>query len=317
MPASAKKRLQLNSDQLHSRLKLRSQISETKLRKKHPIADQFFNSVGLSPGRIRHHATNLLASGALAGTLLLSTPRAIGQQSPNVGNVGGQTVTVTASETLQHELAKRYKTILPPAGNWRLTEGQEQKLSDETKNTFGVDARAQLDGNHLPNVYGRMGAEQHLPRYPGDSVYDHGDFLDKGATPGLGAWGYFSNSKEQLTGDMIDEEKYYVAVPTLYLPDWDTKQPYLKDWYKYRRVLVVNPDNGKSIVCDIADSGPSWWTGKQFGGSPEVLAYLGIDYGMQNHPVVMLFLNDPNNEIPLGPLEYNIEKHKAEMTFKS
>ncbi len=36
-------------------------------------------------------------------------------------------------------------------------------------------------------------------------------------------------------------------------------------------MLVVNPENGKAIVADIADSGPSPWTGKHFGGSPAVM----------------------------------------------
>jgi len=33
--------------------------------------------------------------------------------------------------------------------------------------------------------------------------------------------------------------------------------------------------NGNAVVADIADSGPAAFTGKQFGGSPAVMNYLG------------------------------------------
>jgi hypothetical protein len=38
------------------------------------------------------------------------------------------------------------------------------------------------------------------------------------------------------------------------------------------------------------------------------MAYLNMKDGRQKGPVVMFFLNDPDNTIPLGPVEYNIEK---------
>ena len=98
-----------------------------------------------------------------------------------------------------------------------------------------------------------------------------------------------SNSKDELTNDLILKEKYYVAVQTLYLPDWEKRLSYLRDWYKYRKVLVVNPVNGKTVVADVADSGPADWTGKQFGGSPEAMAYLGLNVGMQKGPVIVFF----------------------------
>ncbi len=66
---------------------------------------------------------------------------------------------------------------------------------------------------------------------------------------------------------------------------------YLREWYKYRKVLVVNPDNGKTIVAVIADAGPAAFTGKHFGGSPEVMAYLGFNVGMQKGPVVLFFVD--------------------------
>lgn len=275
----------LDSSVLVQRLKLRNIASERKLLESHATAREFFKKVGLRPGKIRAHAVRLLTSGALAGTLLLSVP-------PPVPFIPSPPQQQTAN----------IKTLLPEVGHWELTADQENAISQKIKDTYGITATPILDGNRLPNSYGRMGAEQHLPRYPGDTAAAHDNFIDKGITPGLGGWGYVTD---------FDVEKYYVAVPVMYLPDWKDRLDYYIKWYKYRRVVIINPANGKAEVAAVADAGPAAFTGKHFGGSPEVMADLGINYGMQNHPVIMFFLDDPNHEIPLGPLEYNVSKVKS------
>lgn len=163
-----------------------------------------------------------------------------------------------------------------------------------------------MEGEHLNTTYGLIGAEQHLMRYPGDTMTTHPKVPqdDEGMAPGRGAWGYFAKSKEQLTNDLIEKEKWYAVVQTLYLPDWNTRTKYLRDWYQYRKVLIVNTDNGNAVVADIADSGPALWTGKSFGGSPEVMNYLGGPR-YKKGPVVLFFIDDPENKVPLGPIEYN------------
>jgi hypothetical protein len=87
------------------------------------------------------------------------------------------------------------------------------------------------------------------------------------------------------------------------LPDWDKRQPYLRDWYKYRKVLVINPANGKSVIAVVADAGPANWTGKSFGASPEIMAYLNMKDGAQRGPAILLFVDDKDNTMPLGPVE--------------
>ena len=56
------------------------------------------------------------------------------------------------------------------------------------------------------------------------------------------------------------------------------------------------------MVAVLGDSGPAPWTGKQFGGSPEVMAALGFLPRETKGKVVVLYLDDPGNSIPLGPL---------------
>ena len=145
-----------------------------------------------------------------------------------------------------------------------------------------------------------------MRRFPGDTLGQHGEGINlkEGIAPGLGAWGYFAQSKDKLTPALEETERWYAVVQTLYLPDWNTRQPHLRNWYKYRKVLIVNRKNGNAVVASIADSGPAAWTGKHFGGSPEVMYYLGGPR-YKKGAVVLFFIDDPENKVSLGPVDYN------------
>ncbi|MCL4397732.1 hypothetical protein M1403_01750 [Patescibacteria group bacterium] len=278
---------QLNTDLLRSRLKLKSLQAEKQLAAHHPVISQF-----------KTHAANLLTSGALASTLLVSAHAGMPAQAATA--LSEHTLSITIPQDLSNQLKNLLASAIPKEIR-TLNPDEEDKVSAMLEKVYGIKAKASLDGNKLNDDYGRMGAEQHLPRWPGDTAAAHGEFVNKGITPGLGGWGYVEDA---------ETEKWYVAVQTLYLPNWSTDTKKLSDWYKFRRVVVINPVNGKVVVAAVADAGPSIWTGKKFGGSPEVMAYLGINYGMQNHPVILFFLDDPEKKIPLGPVEYNINDEK-------
>ena len=267
----------MNTDLLRAKLKLKSFQAKNQLLSHHP------------------HVAKLLAAGATAGSLLLSpAPPVLHAALPSVSeNLSA------APFDLQQNIRDRLKQVLPEKVG-PLTDDQESQITDLLHDVFGIHALGGLEGNHLNQTYGLIGAEQHLMRYPGDVV--------ENMAPGKGAWGYFAYSKAELTPDLIEKEKYYVAVQTLYLPDWNTRLPYLRDWYKHRKVILVNPKNGKAITAVVGDSGPAAWTGKHFGGSPEVMDYLVMKDGKQKGPVVLFFVDDPENKVPLGPLEYNLEK---------
>lgn len=282
-------------------------IAEKRFIRRHPHAHVFLKSRGVSPGTLREKAHKLLSTGALTGALILSAP----QLSHHVDR-GTQ---VLSPYELSAEISTKLSSLLPTSGN-TLTSQQEKNLSALFEKLFGIDAKAELDGNRLNHSFGYIGAEQHLPRFPGDSIYQHDAIQQAGITPGRGAWGYFAPSKETLTQDLIQKEKYYVAVQTLYLPDWNTRHKELGQWYKHRKVLVVNPKNGKAVVAIIADAGPANFTGKQFGGSPEVMDYLQMKDGRQKGTVVLFFVNDPENNVGLGPLEYNVAREGAPLAFK-
>ncbi len=191
-----------------------------------------------------------------------------------------------------------------------LTPEQEDRITGILSARFGFSVVADVNGIHLNQNYGYIGEEQHLARYPGDSMStmftseaDAQKYYGSGMAPGLGAWGYFADSAASMTSLDVQREKWYIAVPTFLSPGYNEHVIVYNNFFKYRKMLVVNPQNGKALVADIADSGPSPWTGKQLGGSPEVMSYLDRQDGAEKGPVLYFFINGSGENIPLGPIE--------------
>jgi hypothetical protein len=286
----------LNTSKLRDALQAHADLSDKAFRKKQPLASAWFEKRSIKPSHIRHHAARLTSAAALAGAMLLNSP-----MLTNVSSFANQNIASLPTDQQQNLFTANIKALLP-SGVHPLSADEEAALSKLIDVFWGIHAYGELEGEHLNTTYGYMGAEQHLPRFPGDSVDQHDEYQQSGITPGKGAWGYFANSRDALTEDLIQKEKYYVAVQTLYLPDWQERHPYLREWYKYRKVVVINPANGKTIIADIADAGPGKFTGKHFGASPEVMAYLEMKDGAQKGPALLFFVDDKDNAIPLGPV---------------
>jgi len=278
----------IDTEYLRNKLKLKSLEAKKTFSEKYPHAQKFFQDRGIDLAKIRQHSAKVISAGALTGTLLLSPPVGVDIKRP-------VEIVKKVDEPLQETFISLLKSSLPQRVG-PLTRSQEKSLEQVFQEIVGVRARATLEGEHLNTTYGFIGAEQHLKRFEGDSMRAHPRVLedDEGMAPGRGAWGY-------VPGEV---EKWYAVVQTLYLPDWSARQPYLRDWYKHRKVLIVNTSNGNAVVAAIADSGPAAWTGKHFGGSPEVMNYLGGPR-YKKGPVVMFFVDDPENRVKLGPVDYN------------
>jgi hypothetical protein len=286
-------------------LKLKSIETQKSFKENFPEAHQFLLEKGVELGKIRQHSAKLISAGALTGTLLLSPPTgasSLPTPSDIVHNLS-ETEGRDANVVPQKEFINSLRNLLPKEVR-PLARDEEKRLEIVVKNILDVNAKATLEGEHLNTIYGYIGAEQHLKKYPGDILENHGPYYKEGIAPGLGAWGYFSKSKAETNSFIIETEKWYSVVQTLYLPDWNSRQPYLRDWYKYRKLLIINTVNGNAVITAIADSGPAAWTGKHFGGSPEVMDYLGGSR-YKKGPVLVFFVDDPENKIKLGPVDYN------------
>ncbi len=303
----------VNVDEFRQKLKLKQIEAKNKFKDTFPSAHRFLLNKGLDLAKLRDYSGKILATTALTGSILMSSPGNVKITSPIEIVNRMQKADIDDSVLSQKKLIDTLAEILPEKPR-PLLRVEEKLLEQAFENTLKVKARATLEGEHLNTTYGYIGAEQHLRRYPGDNGANHsgysGTVLKEGIAPGLGAWGYFAPNQAELTPDLEETEKWYAVVQTLYLPDWNRRQPYLRDWYKYRKVLIVNTINGNAVVAAIADSGPAAWTGKHYGGSPEVMEYLGGSR-YKKGKVILFFVDDPENKAPLGPVNYNdIDKGK-------
>lgn len=196
-----------------------------------------------------------------------------------------------------------------PADVRPLNPQEESAIAQDLSLTYGVKALPEIDGIRLNRSYGLIGGEQHLYRFPGDSVFKHADtttdwamYGSSGIAPGLGAWGYFAPSEVQMTHKDKERERWYIAVQTFLAPGFAENVGKYRDFFKYRKMLLVNPQTGQAVVTDIADAGPAEWTGKHLGGSPEVMEAVGLAKGPRKGAVLYFFIDDPNDTIPLGPI---------------
>ncbi|MEK7616680.1 MAG: hypothetical protein AAB414_01355 [Patescibacteria group bacterium] len=254
------------------------------------------------------HGTHLrqLAIGSLGGLMLLSAPSHPVLPSGNLIVSRDDILKGFDSNVL---LAQALHDVVPPDVR-PLEPNEESETAEILSRNFGIKVTGSIDGIRLNRNYGLIGGEQHLYRYPGDNLYAHADntidwakYSDAGIAPSLGAWGYFAPSKQEFGESQKMREKYYLAIQTFLSPGFAENVGKYRDFFKYRKILVVNPKTGQSVVAVIGDAGPAAWTGKHLGGSPEVMDVLGLATGPRKGAVLYFFIDDPKDEIPLGPIK--------------
>lgn len=258
-----------------------------------------------------HEHSTKVAVGSLAGAVLLAHPGPVAAQTTDITPQPTTPIpvpTIDKEADQLHKLLLGLKNLLPDKVQ-PLDDNQNAAIGALLSDSFHVAAKAELDGKRLNRSYGVIGAEQHLMRYPGDTIATHFDtpeearYISSGMAPGRGAWGYFAPSRAEMTEQIKQREKYYIAVQTFLAPGWRENTREMYQFFKYRKMLVVNPENGKGIVAVIGDAGPGVTTKKHLGGSPEVMAYLERQDGRAKGPVLYFFIDDPEDKVPLGPIK--------------
>ncbi len=255
--------------------------------RKHSHALSYLSNKGVFLENLRLHSARMLTGATLGSALVLGSPII-----PAV--VPSQTAHI-------YPFIQQFTAFLKTFSQETLSSSDQKTIEENTKKFFGVGTKFILDGNRLPTYRGFMGLEQHLYRFERDTLDQHSAFHSEGIAPGRGAFGYFATNQNS-SKDMEERERYYIVLQTFLIPNWNRDWVTLKKWYQFRKFLVINPQTGRAVVAVLGDSGPATWTGKQFGGSPEVMYGLGLYPKKTRGEVVVLFMDDPENEIPLGPL---------------
>lgn len=266
------------------------------------IQDKFWEKHGQS---LKH-----LALGSLGGLMLLSAPH---PPQPVSKSLIASSENALKSYDQNVLLAERLSDSVP-AEVRSLDPLEEKNITGILSRDFGFKVTAELQNIRLNRNYGLIGGEQHLYRYPGDNLYAHADttsdwanYGDAGIAPGLGAWGYFAPSQTSFTETDKQRERYYLAIQTFLAPGFAENFAKYRDFFKFRKMLVVNPKTGQAVVAVIGDAGPAEWTGKHLGGSPEVMDTVGLANGPRKGPVLYFFIDDPEDKVPLGPVKVKEE----------
>ncbi len=276
------------------------------------IKKKVWDTHALPLSELAHNAKQV-ALGSVGGVMLLTSSIAAGPSSNLAAPLESNEVGIDLDKGV---FFISDLTGLLPKDVRPLTPEEEAKAAILLSEHYNVSVTAEMNGLRLNRSYGYIGAEQHLARYPGDTMETHFDnqedasrYWSSGMAPGLGAWGYFVPAGQQMTEKDVMREKYYIAVQTFLSPNFNQKVREYRDFYKFRKMLVVNPNNGKAVVAVIGDAGPAQWTGKSLGGSPEVMIHLERVDGRAKGPVLYFFLDDPEDKIPLGPIEAPIDQN--------
>ena len=205
-----------------------------------------------------------LALSSLGGLMLLTTPGSA-ITTPFLLADGNSTLTPTSNSNAL--LAAELKDKVPDEIR-SLTPDEEKAIGNVLTKHLRLPVVAAIQDKRLNRSYGLIGGEQHLYRYPGDNVYAHAKsasdwamYGSSGIAPGLGAWGYFAPSRDQFTPQDEQKERYYIAVQTFLAPGFAERVGEYRDFFKFRKMLIVNPKTGQAVVTVIGDAGPADWTG--------------------------------------------------------
>lgn len=305
---SPTKAVQSSSDQslnLLSSLQDRYQLAKETLREKNAEVASWLDNKFSSHTQLIDFAKQFTTAATLAAHLAITQP-VEAQVQQNLSVLEQKQRNKLLSEITQQELeeiiGKMVSYVNMDVGH--LPKEEELYLEQQLSDLLGFEVVAELEGKRLNHTIGIMGGEQHLIRYPGDTLEDHDAYKEAGIAPNRGAFGWFTQDGE-LTQKAILMEKYYFAVQTMYLSDWNSNHGELKPWYKFRKMIAVNPAEGLAVVAVVGDAGPAMWVKKQFGGSPEVIREGKIWSPKTRGRVLLLFVNDPNDEVPLGLIDLN------------
>jgi hypothetical protein len=275
---------------------------------KHSDSLDWLKDRGVNLGEIKEDQVKRLAAATATGILLLSPGSMPLKELPDpeqaqVASLGKDVAKLASQSDPSGALAAMIREKLDTSGD-SLKEAEMEKLLADN---LGIQTRYELEGYRMNVNVGLIGAEQHLYRWQGDSLdahtttpEDQAMFHRSGIAPNRGAYGYFGPSGDKTA---IQRERYYFAVQTFLSPNWQGNIKNTYNFFRFRKMIAINTKTGEAVVAVVGDAGPAKWTGKSYGGSPEVMHYLGLGKGPRKGEILILFVDDPNEKIPLGPVK--------------
>ena len=203
-----------------------------------------------------------------------------------------------SAEEHQEVVAKLVELSQSTAGS--LPKEDQLYVEQQLIDLLGFEVTSALEGIEMKHTVGVMQAGQHLPRFPDDSLAQHVSFPEAGLSDRRSFFGWFTQSG-QVTAQLQQTEQWYVGLPITSFPDWSENPTNSVQWWKYRKVIVINPVEEMAVVGSVAEAAPNQLLAYQYVGSPELIKAGQIWSLKSMGRVIMLFVDDPDNQVPLGP----------------
>lgn len=165
----------------------------------------------------------------------------------------------------------------------------EQQISD----ILGFIVTSQ-DEYLMPYNFGTMKAEPHLKTSPFDNLESHDFCLSAGLETNRSIFGYFG--KKEL-------EKYYISLPLNLVQGFEKDYQNIVSWFKHKKVVVINPNEQLAIVAVVGNTLSALPIQYQFGGSPELIIRGKIWSEKNKGKVMVFYVDDPSDKIPLGVIK--------------
>ena len=208
--------------------------------------------------------------------------------------------TSISEEEFHSIIAKMNRVLDLPPGKLEAQSALylEQQLSD----ILGFEVTTQLENQELLYTSGTVAAEPHLRRTTTDTLQDHTHIHAAGLSKHRSFFGWFSGLPT-LTDQAIMREQYYISVPLYSWPDWTENQHHLRKWYAFRKVVVCNPAEHRAVVAVVGNASATMQNRYQFGASSEVIRQGRLWSSKARGRVIVFFVDDPQDLVPLGPIQ--------------
>lgn len=181
----------------------------------------------------------------------------------------------------------------------RLSQDDAAYLEQQLSDILGFTVTSQLQGHAVPNTVVTLKAGPHLKRFPKDSLSNHQQVPEAGLAATRSAFGWFS-THASLDEAATAAEQYYLALPLTALEEYRSTTAKL-DWWRQRKVLVVNPRVPSIVIASIADTMIAN-TQYQAVGSPELLRASQCWSPGCAGMVLLFLIDDTEDTLPVGPI---------------
>jgi hypothetical protein len=179
----------------------------------------------------------------------------------------------------------------------------EQQLAD----IVGFEIARNLAGYELPNLRVRMAAALHAPTTQNIPAGVAQDLWPEVPVAAHRSWyappPNLSPQQWQLAN------RYQISLPLHTLSEWQNNPSTTSQWFAWRKILVVNPLEQIALVTVVGDIYRQPLTQFQAAASPAIVRE-GRVWSFQTQGIVlMLFIHDPTDSVPLGPVSLAWESY--------